>query len=81
MIPTLLLLFLPLPQDSLHLGSPFGDHMVLQRDRAVPVWGTAAPDTDVVVTCGGQRATTRSDGEGRWRVALGPLAAGPAERS
>ena len=25
------------------LATPFGDGMVLQRDRAVPVWGKAAP--------------------------------------
>ena len=25
------------------LGMPFADHMVLQRDKPVAVWGTAAP--------------------------------------
>ena len=31
------------------LASPFTDHMVLQRDRKVPVWGTADPGEKVTV--------------------------------
>ena len=28
----------------IRLASPFADSMVLQRDRAVAVWGSAEPD-------------------------------------
>ena len=34
------------------LASPFGDHMVLQHGRPVPVWGTAAPGEQVTVVFG-----------------------------
>ena len=30
-------------------STPFGDGMVLQRGRPVPVWGTAAPGESVIV--------------------------------
>ncbi len=34
---------------AIQLASPFADHMVLQRDRPVPVWGTGEPgDTGAV---------------------------------
>lgn len=53
----------------------FGDHMVLQRDRDIPVWGTAAPGERVVVTLAGQALATTADEDGRWRVRLEPLEA------
>jgi len=53
----------------------FGSHMVLQRDTAVPVWGTAAPGQTVTVTFAGQRATARAGKSGRWIVRLKPMAA------
>jgi len=52
----------------------FGDHMVLQRDRPVPVWGTAAAGEAVSVSFAGQTVSTVADATGRWSVALAPLA-------
>lgn len=45
----------------------FSDHMVLQRDRPVPVWGTAEPGESVTIEFAGKtsEATTRADGLGR----------------
>ena len=57
------------------LPSVFGDHMVLQRDRTVPVWGRAKPNEQVTVTLAGQRKTTRAGAKGTWKVMLDPLAA------
>lgn len=54
----------------------FGDHMVLQRDCRVPVWGTATPGAPVLVSLEGRTARTRAAADGRWRVALAPHAAG-----
>ena len=54
----------------------FGDHAVLQRGIAVPVWGKAAAGEKVVVTIGGQTATTTAGADGSWRVNLEPMAAG-----
>ncbi len=52
----------------------FGDHMVLQRNRAVPVWGDAAPGENVRVEFAGQARTATADAAGHWRVTLDPLA-------
>ena len=56
----------------------FSDHMVLQRDMAVPVWGMAAPEEEVTVSIAGQTKTTKADAKGLWRVKLDPLKVGPA---
>ncbi len=53
----------------------FGEHMVLQRDRPVPVYGTADPGEKVTVAFGGQRQTATADARGNWRVNLAPLPA------
>ncbi len=53
----------------------FADHMVLQRDANVSVWGTGPEGMRVSVECGGRRAeAVVSDGE--WRAALPPMEAG-----
>lgn len=53
----------------------FTDHLVLQRDRAVPVWGTAEDGQKVTVSIAGQTVSTTAE-NGRWQVQLEPLAAG-----
>ena len=57
------------------LASPFGDGMVLQRERPVPVWGWAEPGTKVAVSFAGQTHEAVADGEGAWRVTLEPMKA------
>jgi sialate O-acetylesterase len=54
----------------------FGDHMVLQRDVPVPVWGTADVGEKVTVTAGGQEASVTADGAGKWMVKLPALKSG-----
>lgn len=63
------------------LAPLFTDHMVLQRERPVPVWGTAAVGERVEVEFSGQRASAVADAAGRWMVRLPPLAtnAAPAD--
>ncbi len=46
----------------------FSDHMILQRDAEIPVWGSAAPGEKIVVTLGPLQRNTRADDEGRWLV-------------
>lgn len=58
------------------LPAVFSDHAVLQRGVAVPVWGWAEPGEKVAVTLGSVKAEATADGQGRWRVALGPLEPG-----
>jgi len=42
----------------LTLARIFSDGAVLQREMAVPVWGSAAPGTKVTVSFGGQKKTS-----------------------
>ncbi len=58
----------------------FSDHMVIQREMAVPVWGNAAPDEEVTVEFAGQRKTVRAAADGRWQIRLAPLATSTAPR-
>jgi len=57
------------------LAPIFRDHAVLQRDKPLPVWGTAAPGEDITVTFKGASAKTKADQQGRWKVELAPLPA------
>jgi sialate O-acetylesterase len=57
------------------LASPFTSHMVLQREMAVPVWGTAETGETVTVEFAGQQKTVTAGPDGRWRVKLDALAA------
>ncbi|MCU0792953.1 MAG: sialate O-acetylesterase, partial [Opitutaceae bacterium] len=56
------------------LASPFTDHLVLQRELPVPVWGEAAPGERVRVAFAGQTRETVADEAGRWRVELAAMA-------
>jgi sialate O-acetylesterase len=58
------------------LGSLFTDHMVVQRDMKVPVWGTAAPGEEVTVSLGKQKVSGKAGEDGKWLVRLEPLKAG-----
>lgn len=57
----------------LKMGTPFSDHMVLQRERKVPVWGWAAPGERVTVKFAGQEKSVKADSKGKWTVELDPL--------
>ena len=54
------------------------DHMLLQRDVPVRIFGKAAPGEAVSVAFRGQTAQTVTDPLGRWEVWLQPLTPGPA---
>lgn len=58
------------------LPALFGDHMVVQRDLPVHVWGTAEPDEAVEVKFRGQGMSTAAAADGRWEVYLDPGSAG-----
>ncbi len=53
----------------------FQDHMVLQRDKPVPVWGTALPGERVTVRFAGRTQTAVSDAQGKWMVRLSAMRA------
>ena len=52
------------------------DHMVLQRDMPLPIWGWADPGERVTVTLDGHTVETTADGGGRWEVKLPAMKAG-----
>ena len=54
----------------------FSEHMVLQREVAVPIWGWADSGEKITVTLAGQAAETVAGEDRRWQVALGPMQAG-----
>ena len=66
---------------AIRLPDVFTDHMVLQRDQPVPVWGWATPGASVLLRFGAQNLEATADAEGRWKVELAPLKASaePAE--
>ena len=54
----------------------FSHHMVLQRDKPVPVWGTADPGEKVAVSIAGQTKTATADAQGNWSLRLDAIQAG-----
>ena len=52
------------------IGLPhfFSDHMVLQCDRSVAIWGTASPGAEVTVTFKDSLASAKADADGKWRA-------------
>ena len=60
----------------LEVRGPFADHMVLQRDKAVPIRGTAPAGTMVTVAFAGARVEARAGADGRWRAVLPPQRGG-----
>lgn len=57
----------------LHTGLLFQDHMVLQRDKSISIWGTADAGKTVTVYIQGRTFETAADKEGNWKVSIGPL--------
>lgn len=67
-------------QADVRLPQIFGDHMVLQREQPIPVWGWADPGEDVSVELGGKAVSTVAGDDGRWMVKLrAQQAGGPVE--
>ena len=54
----------------------FGDNMVLQRSKPIPVWGWAKPNETVTVLLNKQKQVVKADKTGDWAVKLSPEGAG-----
>jgi sialate O-acetylesterase len=57
------------------LAAVIDSHMVLQRDRPLPIWGWADPGEEVTVTLDAQKASAKADDKGSWKVTLKPVQA------
>jgi len=54
----------------------FSDHVVLQRDKPLVLWGTTKPRTSVKVTIANLTTSAMSDESGAWTATLAPLGIG-----
>lgn len=58
------------------LPAVLGDHMVLQQDKPIKIWGWAEPGEGISVTFADLRAQATADSEGSWEVRLKAMKAG-----
>ena len=57
-------------EEILKLPRVFGDHMVLQADAPIPVWGSAKAGATVTVAFGGERKSVNANDRGDWQTRL-----------
>jgi hypothetical protein len=55
------------------LPSVFSDHMVLQRDQPINLWGKADPGETIRIEVGKQSRTTVARKSGDWSITLDPM--------
>jgi sialate O-acetylesterase len=67
-------------QGAIELPAIFGDHMVLQRDKPIPVWGWSDEGQEVKVSFAGKSVTATAGKDGRWEVRLPAMKASDQER-
>src|ERR1035441_958154 len=60
----------------LKLALFFGDHMVLQRERPICVWGDGETNAQVRVSVATREDTATVGSDGHWQARLEPLPAG-----
>lgn len=58
----------------------FGEHMVLQRQQPITLWGRGTPGMVLHVDLAGARDTARVADDGRWRLRLPAMPAGGPHR-
>lgn len=80
-LPVILCFSAVMAQAEVKLSKIFSEHMVLQRDVAVPVWGTAAPGEEVSVELAGQKKTVKAGADGKWMVKLDAMPASAEPRT
>ena len=64
------------PPATLRLPNIFTRHMVVQRDRPLPIWGHAAPGETITAAVGTISQQTKADAQGQWRLTLPAQPAG-----
>jgi sialate O-acetylesterase len=58
------------------LARIFSEHMVLQRQKPIPIWGWANSNENVSVALAGQTKNASTDANGKWMVEFAPMEAG-----
>lgn len=72
-IPAIVSCLATLVQADVKLPKIFGDSMVLQQGKPLPVWGLAGPGEEVSVKIAGKEARGTADDKGKWLVTLPAL--------
>ncbi|MES2797663.1 MAG: sialate O-acetylesterase [Bacteroidota bacterium] len=73
----LILLFISFVGNAqLKLARLVSDHVVLQRQKPIPIWGWTAVNQPVTVILGDSKVTTNSDASGKWLAKLPAMEAG-----
>ncbi len=62
------------------LPNIFHDHMVIQRQQPIRVFGRAAPGEVITVEFTGESGKSEADSDGKWRVQLPAVAADRSPR-
>jgi sialate O-acetylesterase len=75
LLPSLALLAVPLIAD-VKLPAILSDHMLLQQQMPLRIWGKAAPGEKIAVAINGQHAEALTDAAGLWEAFLPPMKAG-----
>lgn len=73
---TMLSGFIPTLRAEVKMPGIFSDHMVLQREQKLPVWGEAAPNEIVTIKFHDCSKTVSADKNGKWSVTLPKQMAG-----
>ena len=73
---SLISLTLPcLASDKLTVAHFFGDHMVIQRDKPIRIWGKSHPGENVRVRLSIRDLTVKADAQSNWLMELEALPA------
>lgn len=65
----------------LRLNSVFSDNMVIQRSKAVKIWGWAEAGEKITVSFDGQTQSAKTDQAGKWSVSLASMKANSINQS
>ncbi|NJM94567.1 MAG: hypothetical protein HC842_07820, partial [Cytophagales bacterium] len=60
----------------LRLPHLFSDHMVLQQQKSIPIWGWDAPGQSIKIVWRGKVQSTECDAQGKWKTELPATEAG-----
>lgn len=71
----LMMLSIAVAKADVVLPKILGHNMVLQREKPVPIWGTATPGEHVTVTFAKQNKSAIADTAGKWQIFLDPMKA------
>lgn len=57
----------------LKVASVFTDHMVLEKDIDIPVWGEDTPGNKIKVSIAGKTSNATAGKDGKWKIIAAPL--------